>query len=217
MAEPPDFSAVLEAYIAAGLAEVNKTTPARVSAYDADTQTCSVTPMVQVPDSLGGYHQLPDLDGVKVAHIRGGGFMVAVPLTVGDFVLLIFQDQSTAEFHQTGAVSKPKDVRRHGLYAYALPCVFPDSKALASASGTKLVIGKDGSDARIEFDGTTVAVGPGATDAAALASKVDAALADLKTMHNTHTHPVAGATAGVTGMQVTAGTATASDLLKVKS
>lgn len=217
--EPVELPTLLEAYVRDGLNHVHKAMPAIVDAYDATTQTCTVHVAVKQPLPDGTYQEFPALSGIKVGHLRGGGFIVATPLVKGDAVLLIFLDQSPAEWHQTGAVGEPKDTRRHGLYCYALPVAFPDSAKAVSASGTKLVIGRDGQDQRIEIDAAFISLGPGATDFAAMASKVDTAISNLVTWANTHVHTgvtTGPGSSGTPGTPIAGQASVASGLVKLK-
>lgn len=214
--EPVELPTLLEAYVREGLSHVHKTLPAIVDAYDATTQTCTVHVAVKQPLPDGTYQEFPALSGVKVGHLRGGGFIVATPLVKGDAVLLIFLDQSPAEWHQTGAVGEPKDTRRHGLYCYALPVAFPDSAKAVSASATKLVVGRDGQDQRIEIDSTSIVLGAGATDYVALAAKVATELGNIATALSTATAP-GGAGGPVTyGQPYTTPGSVAATLVKAK-
>lgn len=171
--EPVELPTLLEAYVRDGLNHVHKAMPAIVDAYDATTQTCTVHVAVKQPLPDGTYQEFPALSGIKVGHLRGGGFIVATPLVKGDAVLLIFLDQSPAEWHQTGAVGEPKDTRRHGLYCYALPVAFPDSAAAVSASASALRVGYDGGNRLIEVTASMVKLGLDATQFVALAGLSD--------------------------------------------
>lgn len=171
--EPVELPTLLAAYIRQGLADVHKALPAIVDSYDATKQTCTVTVAVKQPLPDGTFAAMPAISDVPVGHLRGGGFIVATPLVKGDAVLLIFLDQSIAEWRQTGAVSEPKDSRRHGLYCYALPVAFPDGDAAVSASATNLRIGADGGNRLIEVSTSMVKLGLDAVQFVALAGLSD--------------------------------------------
>lgn len=192
MPAPVTDSDVLHAWFTSASEDMHKACPARVDSYDAATQTATVTPVNRTLLKDGTYEDPPTLSDVPVGVLRGGGFFVACPIAAGDHVWLIFADSSTSEWRQTGQTAEPKDARRHGMgYPLALPMVAPDASALADASATDLVIGKDGTDAQVHISSSFVSLGKGATDFVALSSKVDAAFASWMTWANTHVHAVA--------------------------
>lgn len=161
--------------------------PGRVLSYAAATQSATIEIQLEMPlpkiDARGeerageyDHEEFPRLHGVPLGHPRGGGFFVHFPLQAGDFVWVMFSDQSLDEFLRTGIVSKPQDVRTHDLFPYALPVSDPSQGGqLSSPSSTDLTIGREGgSEIRIKpNDEVHVA---GGSDYVALAQKVEAQL-----------------------------------------
>lgn len=160
--------------------------PGKVVSYDASKQTASVDCAVKLP--LRGefgevvYESLPTFPDVPIAWHGGGGFFFSMPLVPGDPVLLVFSDIATGEYLNTGETSSPADTRRHSLgYPTAFPgAARPDTKALADASSTDLLAGKDGGTGQIRIKASSVELGKGATDYVALASLVDARITALQ-------------------------------------
>jgi hypothetical protein len=168
----------------------NVACPGRVESYDASNQTATVVPQVRrvVPGPEDGEDLLEDLPAVQsvpVLHPRGGGFFVHVPIQAGDFVLLVFLDRDPSAFRSSGQVSNPPDQRLHSLaHAVAIPGLFPAAQTIGSASASNLVMGKDGAEGlRVTLTAAEMQVG-GSSDSAALASKVDSQLNNLKTAIN---------------------------------
>lgn len=163
-------------------ADISKCLPATVTAVNAAAQTVDVQIAINeiLHDDLGNTYVLPapSISGVPLGVMRGGGFLVWVPVAVGDSVLLIFSDLSADSWRAgDGHPQPPGWVGRHTKDSpWALPCCAPDSKALTSPPGDagKLIIGKDGGAAQIKISATDIELGASATDAVALASKVDA-------------------------------------------
>lgn len=142
----------------------------------------------------------PTLSKVPVAYPCGGGYSLTFPLANGDKVQLIADDLDPTKHRLTGNQEDPIDVRRHaGRYWHAVPVDFTIS---APSAGATLKIGKGATT--IEIDGSTINLA-GNSDFVALASKVDACMASIKS----HTHPVA--TTGSATAQT--GTAAASPAL----
>lgn len=170
--------------------DIRKVLPATVTAVHFDTdpstgkprQTVDVQIAVNNPifDDLGNtFTELaPSVSNVPVGFMRGGGFMVSLPVAIGDSVLLIFSDLSCDVWREgDGTPQDPGFVGKHTLdSAFAIPCIAPDANAFtdpttANAAG-KLVIGKDGSAAQIRISATDIELGNNATDNVVLASLI---------------------------------------------
>jgi len=135
-------------------------------------------------DGVREFYDPGILPRVRVQCPRGGGYMASLPHAEGDCVLVVFLAASDAEHRLNGkAPAEPADARRHSIgYPVALPGIFPDTSPPgdASARAAGMVVGKIGSDQQIRINGSTIDFGPSATDAMALASKVEAELNKLK-------------------------------------
>lgn len=176
--------------------EIRKVLPATVTAVNPALQTVDVIVGVQNPlfDEYGNvsYEVLPALSNVPLACLRGGGFFVWLPVIPGDTVLLVFSDLSLDTWRVgTGATAvEPGWAGKHTADSpIAIPIIVPDAKVSLgpSADPTKLIVGKDGSAAQIKVSATDIELGALATDAVALASKVDAIFTAIATAT-----PVAG-------------------------
>ena len=140
---------------------------------------------------------LPVIPMVPVGYPQGGGFFISLPLRVGDIVLLVFAERSLDNWIQSAAPAKqtpikPGDLSMHSFEgAIALPCgPAPRAALLTGVDPADVVLGKtDGTILqRWKADGTMVlaeGTDPAALDAAALAKKVDAYIADLDTVLRT--------------------------------
>ena len=191
--------------------DVKKCCPATVTAvhpsttadYAGQTVDVQVATLNVVFDELGTAIQEPPISfaNVPLGCLRGGGFLVWLPVTVGDSVLLIFSDLSADSWRAGDGSSQPPGfVGKHTTDSpFALPMFAPDAKVFSSpgANPGNLIIGKDGSSQQIQIDGSHINLGgPTPADFVALASKVLSALSTLKTYLAALTLPVSGATAG---------------------
>lgn len=144
-----------------------------VNGQRVDVQLAVAAPLFSAID--GTVYEPPHaLGDVPLCALRGGGFMVWLPIAVGDPVLVLFTDISADAWRTSDGqtVVNPGWVGRHTQdSAFAIPMIAPDSKTLASADPSKLVIGKDGGPAVIKI-GSTIELGASATDTVALAEKV---------------------------------------------
>lgn len=164
--------------------EIHTALPGRVERYDAATQTADVKPLVKVEGQ-----SLPVLPSIPVAFPRGGGFFVSFPLVPGDFVFVLFAESSLDLWRaRGGAETSPGDVRRHSLTgAVALPCLYPDSRKLASAHASHMVVGAD-SGPKTFYKADQIAIG--AENPAGGASKgnlVDSFISKFYNMFSTWT------------------------------
>lgn len=212
------------------LLDVHVALPAQVT-ESFDPARCSVTvrPLLKraIPSNDGRYVEepLPEIYDVPVLFPAFGGFQMTFPIAVGDVVTLIFPDYDPGAYRVVGAETGPGDTRRHGFSgACALPCsMLPLSSSLASFNTSAIEFGR-ASGFRVACTSTQLRVG-GASDSAALASKVDA-LASAFNAHvadyNLHKHPGVTAGAGTSAVGDTpsstyGGGASASSVLKVSS
>jgi hypothetical protein len=110
---------------------INTALPAKVLSYDTDTQTVDVEPCLRRPvrDDAGGWvvEPLPRLQSVPVAFPRAGAFVLHMPLSEGDYVLLVVPQWSIDEWHRSGeSQPDPGDLGFHSLRsAIAIAGVFP--------------------------------------------------------------------------------------------
>jgi len=139
------FATVIEGY----LDDLHVALPGRVTKFDATTQKASVEPTIG--RRFGRYGDrvdeiLPVLTNVPVVWPRGGGFVLQFPLTVGDFVLLVFSERSYDEWlTKGGSRVVPQAERRHHLTdAVAIAGVYPDPDVLSTnvSNGIDLWLGQ---------------------------------------------------------------------------
>lgn len=159
------------------IAQLNTAMPARVESYDHTTQTARVKPLLKraVPTPEEGYtlEELPEVHRVKVIHPGGEDWALHLPLKTGDTVQLVINQWDLSEWSRTGNASAPADRRTHSLAnAVAFPGLRADAKAITGTSATNATLKHAGGFA-VTFTPTGIQIG-GASDALALASKVDA-------------------------------------------
>ena len=121
-----------------------------------------------------------------------------MPLAVGDSVLLVFSDVSMDVWRAGVAGSAPVQPGWTGKHTMdspvAIPCIGVDASFFndPTAAATKIIIGQDGSPAQIRISATDVELGASATDAIALASKVETELGKISTALNSLVAPSGG-------------------------
>lgn len=185
----PDEVQVLRAAIRARVADVRTAVPGMVVDYDAAKQTATVKLAVRLPTPDGSdVEEIKPLPNVPVKWPRGGGYFATMPLVAGDPGLLVFSEVDFSAWRETGEVADPATPRRHGLYAYFLPGGCADGDEIPEASADHMVLGKTGG-AIARFKDSTIELGGGATQFAALANKVQAEINALRSWAASHTHP----------------------------
>lgn len=160
----PDLGTVILAAISARLKNVRVALPGRIESYDATTQQAVVQPLVYegVVDATGvrQAERLPAIAGVPVVFPGGGGFRITFPIAKGDTVLLVFTSSSSDLWKALGGEVDPVDDRRHHISdAIAIGGLHDFAHPLATASTTKMSMGKDGGGPTIEISGTDVQIG----------------------------------------------------------
>ena len=159
--------------------------PAQVVSYDATKQQADLKPILK--DSAD--RELPQLRNVPVMFPRGGKrCYIVFDLEAGDEVFVLFSDRAMDDWlGQSETVKtpiKPTDNRRFDLGdAVCIPGISPWSRALPDPTG----------DLVVEPGAGEVRLGVGATEYVALATQVKAALDEIQTIFNTHTHTSFGA------------------------
>jgi hypothetical protein len=179
--------------------EIRKCVPATVTAVYPARQTVDVQIATNniIFDDLGNAmsEPAPSISDVPLGVMRGGGFFVWVPVAVGDGVLVVFSDQSSDTWRSgDGQAHDPGFLGKHTMdSAFAFPMFAPDKKFFADPNNdpTKLILGKDGSQAQIRLSASDIELGASVGDALGLASKINTALSDLAQALNGHVHAVA--------------------------
>lgn len=143
---------------------IHTSLPGVVKSYDSATQTAVVQLAVQL---LG--NTVPPLPDVPVAWPGGAAGFVHVPLADGDPVLVVFCEEDFSGWWDTGSVSAPRVLARHGLHAVAIPGLRRAAAPLAVTGGHVTV----GATAAVHLGGDV------ATAFVALANLVDAKLEQL--------------------------------------
>jgi hypothetical protein len=152
--------------------------PGRVEKFYADTYEVDVKLVCKkpLPHADGGfvYEDAPVIPRVMVCCFGNSASWMKVELVPGDLVWILSPEVSTDEFIDTGEVSQPSNVTRHGLLgSIAIPFVLP------SRTPT----------------GAVVSLAGGA-DYVALAAKVDQRIAALENHYIAHVHVVTDPVSG---------------------
>ena len=167
--------------ISRSLDGVHTMIPAKVTQYLAPVQQCACEPVIK---------GMPSLEDVPVLWPRGGGYFMHLPLAAGDWVLLVFCEQDFSPWRLSGSAMAPAHLRRHGLFAYAVPGAAPDIAPIATAAALSgAAIGSD-TGVVVQVGAANVQVGPAGVGALPVmtAAEFTTLLGTLSTWLGAHTH-----------------------------
>lgn len=144
---PTSLTELLDAAIRAHMARVHVSIPAKVVKADLAANTVDVEIAVEAAyfDREGEreYEARPNIPSVPIVWPRAGGKILTLPIAAGDYVLLVFSEQSLAEWRLTGQRSRPQDARRHSIgYPFAIPGASPDVDVLNPLDVAHLLAGQ---------------------------------------------------------------------------
>jgi hypothetical protein len=179
-----DLAEFVETLLATQMSNMHFALPGTVTKYTASNHTCSVKVGVKrpVPTAVEGEfvtETIPELTDVRVVWPGGNGDWFAPGLAVGDGVLLVISDLDPSTWLRNGEASDPGDLRKSSAaHAFAIPgCrTTPQAQAVAMTPGLPVL------------KVATANVG-GNSDAAALASVVDAILGAIASCTPAGTEP----------------------------
>jgi len=226
--ETPDLLDVLDLFGENLLNGIHTALPGRVESYDPAAQRADVQPLIRRRVPKAGtdrrewvYEELPLIPSVRVIHPRGGGAFVHIPIATGDTVLLVFCETGIGHWEAgDGSISDAGDERRHHLaHAVAIPGFYPAAKNIDAASGApgerELMVGFEGgaiirvrrpkptdsapSTIVLETSAQVVLGGEAGAQFMARADRVDAAIDELRSKINSHTHGGVTTGPGATG------------------
>lgn len=133
--QTPTLGQVMNDAMTRRLAGLRTSIPARVLAYDEDTFSVDVQPVVdEVFEDAEGKRTTqpaPVISGVPLMQYGSGGVRISIPVSVGDFVLVLFASADIDAWLALGGTSQPPGTdRRHDLSdAVALPGIQPFASA----------------------------------------------------------------------------------------
>lgn len=168
--------------MSAAVKTVMTSLPGKIVSYDPDTKLATVEPMVHTGNPI------PPIPEVPIKWPRFGGYRLVGPLNAGNEVTIHFHKWDPSRFRVSGEKALANLERDTGIYAYAVPGSEFSGESYDGGGDALLHMGTDDaiteikvSSNAITLKATTVNLTADApSDAAALASKVTAALNTLQ-------------------------------------
>lgn len=126
----------------------------RVEKFDAATMTVDVQPLSKALDG-GTYRTPPQVLGVPVSLVRGGGFVFRPVYAAGDVGVLLYIDHDIDRIVEAGQESQPNTERNHsGDDAVFVGAFVPASNPVSGLPEGALVMATEGG-------GVYIAITPG--------------------------------------------------------
>ena len=195
----PNLSQVLKQSVLYHLNDTHTSMVGEVTKYDATKNTVDVQPVIRARFTDGTTEQVPIVSNVPIAYPQGAGFSIRFPMSVGDFVMLVFAERALDEWKSEGGSNVEAQSRRRFDMsdAVAIPGVVPNNNA-TSAPTDKLVIQKentvveisdgliklDTNGSRVEIDGSEVYIGKAGSE---LLDLLDQTLQEIITLSSSFT------------------------------
>lgn len=109
----PNLTEVLQDQDLATSARIRVAMPAKVLSFDGKH---TVTAQIMIKQNVSGEQvSYPPIPDVPVSFLRAGGFVVTVPVKVGDEGTLLFYDRCIDGWYSSGNESEIMDFRLHDL------------------------------------------------------------------------------------------------------
>ncbi len=186
--------------------------PCIVKAVDFSAMTISAQPAIQgtVEDENGVITSVdyPLLVDVPIVFPSAGGFLITLPIAIGNEVLVVMASRCIDAWWQSGGIQRPMEARMHDLSdGFAIPGPRSQPNVVGGISTTGAQIRNDAGTTYVEIsgDGKIKLVSPGEIDITAPAivlTGVVTVTGDLTangTSVHTHTHPVSVPSTPFTG------------------
>lgn len=128
----PRLSQLLEVVIDARLRELHFALPGQVTEYNSVTNQVSVRPQIKRKyKGADTAHDLPIVNNVPVVFPRTANAHLSLPLAVGDFGQIVFNERSLDLWQERGRAVDPEDPRKLDLNdAVFLPGLYPQTQMI---------------------------------------------------------------------------------------
>lgn len=153
----PTLGKVITDAIEFVLSNIHTSMPGRIVSYDQSTGLASVQPAISRKYKTEIVATpLPIISNVPVAMPRAGNALIKIPLSAGDYVLLIFSERGIDRWLENGGVVDPLDPAMFALNdAIAIPSVFPNTEPpKPNAPATSVEISNGTAHVEVAQDGT---------------------------------------------------------------
>lgn len=144
-ASAESLAGVMEFAIKKTLQGIDGQLPARIIAYDRNSNRATVQPLISRVTTAGQAVERATIASVPVVAMGGGEFNISFPLKAGDRGWIEASDRDISIFLQTDDVAKPNTLRMHNFAdGRFIPDVFDDFTPPADSDDALVIQHKDG-------------------------------------------------------------------------
>lgn len=161
--------------------------PGIIENVDFDEMTVSVCPSIKytytdLTTNEIKSDELPLLIHVPIVFPSGGGFLITLPLGIGDEVLVVFSSRCMDAWWQNGGIQNPMETRMHDLSdGFAIPGPRSIPNVAENISSSKLQIRNDAGDVVFSL-GSKFGMKNSTTDLKTLLSELNSTLTTFMTV-----------------------------------
>jgi Phage protein Gp138 N-terminal domain len=157
MSKTPSLSEIILNGVEQTLGNLHTAMPGKIETYDEETQLANVKPLFKRKyASETEAVEMPIIINVPVIHPRTANAFVRLPVAVGDYVQLLFNERSLDRWLEKGGEVDPQDPSKFGLDgAVAIPGLNPKADAfVANGDPESVEIANGTAYVEIKEDGT---------------------------------------------------------------
>jgi len=144
---PPDLSDVIEDAKKDIFATMNCVQIGKIEAVDNNKQTVSVTLQIKRALSDDSSVQVPMLVDCPYFVLAGGGAYIDMPIAVGDYCIVLFNDRDIDTWWDSANVADPNTNRKHDLSdGIALIGISPSTKVYNHNGSLVRIVGTSGGE-----------------------------------------------------------------------
>lgn len=181
---PPNLKEVINEARAEIFASLNCINIGKVETVNAAEQTVEVSLQIKRKAIDGSSTAYPILVDCPYFVLQGGGAYIDMPVTAGDYCIVLFNDRDIDTWWDTANVTDPNTSRKHSLSdGIALIGINPKTSVLEADGAKTRIINADG----IELNGNTKSL--------VTYAELNTAMQSLMTKYNADMLAIAAATA----------------------
>lgn len=165
--ERPDLNILLKEHKFDILSSINCVQIGRVKSFNSSKQTAEIN--IQVKRRVNGRDIIdyPMLVDCPVFFLQGGGGYIDLPVSEGDYCLILFNDRDIDTWFSSANVAEPATNRAHDLSdGFALVGINPSTRILNIDGALVRIVGPGGSDNISISDSGEINIGTGGNSAA---------------------------------------------------
>ena len=123
----------------------------KINSIDRSAGTVSIIIQIKREAADGTSTSIPMLTDCPYFVLQGGGAYIDMPITAGDYCIVLFNDRDIDNWWKTANVTTPASIRKHSLSdGIALVGISPTTKVLSSSGSLVRILGTSGAGNELE-------------------------------------------------------------------